>query len=59
MRPLGERLARTIDGTKLLVSNVRRGLARYMDPNGEEILFGLRRPIDRELSLSHIRRGRG
>jgi hypothetical protein len=59
MRPLGECLARTIDRTQLRVSNVRRRFTRYMDPNGEEILFGLRRPTDRRLTPSHIGRGRG
>ena len=59
MRPLRECLARPIKGSKLLVSNVRRRFARYMDPNGEEIVLGLRRPIDRELTPSHIGRERG
>jgi hypothetical protein len=59
MWPLRERLARPIEGSKLLVGNVRRRFAGYLDPNGEEILLGLRRPIDRELTLSHIGRGRG
>jgi hypothetical protein len=30
-----------------------------MDPNGEDILLGLRRPTNRRLTLSHIGRGRG
>ena len=59
MRPLRECLARPINKTKLLVSNVGRRLARYKDPNGKEILLGLGRPIDRELTLSHIGRERG
>ena len=59
MRPLSECLACPIDGTKLLVSNVRRRFAGYIVPNGEEIVFGVRRPIDRELTPWHIGRGRG
>jgi hypothetical protein len=59
MWPLRKRLARPIQGAKLLVSNVRRRFARYKNPNGEEILRGLRRPINRELTLSHIGRERG
>jgi len=59
MWPLGESLARPLDGTKLLVSNVRRRFARYVDPNGEEILLGLRGPNYVVLILWHIGRERG
>jgi hypothetical protein len=59
MWPLRECLARSIDKTKLLIGNVRRRFASYINPNGEEIVFGFRRPIDRQLTPSHIGRERG
>lgn len=42
MRPLRECLARPIEGSKLLVGNIKRRFARHIVPNGEEILLGLR-----------------
>ena len=59
MRPPRECLARPIQGAKLLVSNVRRRFARYIVPNGEEIVLSLRRPNDRRLTPWHIGRERG